>query len=124
MFNFKKIASLALAACMLCCASVNVFASEVQEDGGTAGEYFAEAKYKIAAKTGTSQRTILDVENNSWMVTYAPADNPKIVVVCYIQNGYSGAYSAEAIIPVIEYYLDNVDKKENTAMTTEYSMAD
>lgn len=92
--------------------------------GGTAAKYFENARYKIAAKTGTSQRTILDVENNSWMVAYAPADDPKIVVVCYIQNGYSGAYSAEAIIPVIEYYLDNVDNKEKTTMTTEYSMAD
>ncbi|MBQ2726210.1 MAG: hypothetical protein IJF78_10940 [Clostridia bacterium] len=36
MFNFKKFASIALAACMLCCASVNAFAAEVQENGGTA----------------------------------------------------------------------------------------
>lgn len=92
--------------------------------GGTAADYFKDAKSDIAAKTGTSQRTIMDVENNSWMVAYAPKDNPRIVVVCYIQNGYSGAYSAEAIIPVIDYYLANVDNTEKTVMTTEYSMAD
>ena len=92
--------------------------------GGTASEYFAGGKYKIAAKTGTSQRTILDVENNSWMVAYAPADNPKVVVVCYVQNGYAGAYSAWAVRPVIEYYLDSLQKNESFAMTTEFTLAD
>ena len=92
--------------------------------GGTASEYFAGGKYKIAAKTGTSQRTILDVENNSWMVAYAPADNPKVVVVCYVQNGYAGAYSAWAVRPVIEYYLDSLQKNESFAMTGEFTLAD
>ena len=92
--------------------------------GGTAADYFANGKYKIAAKTGTSQRTILDVENNSWMVAYAPADNPRIVVVCYIQNGYAGAYSAWAVRPVIEYYLDHLQKNENFTMTSEFTLAD
>ncbi|MBQ3270328.1 MAG: hypothetical protein IJH09_10445 [Clostridia bacterium] len=92
--------------------------------GGTASEYFEGGKYKIAAKTGTSQRTILDVENNSWMVAYAPADNPKVVVVCYVQNGYAGAYSAWAVRPVIEYYLDSLQKNESFAMTGEFTLAD
>ena len=91
--------------------------------GGTASKYFNNAKYKIAAKTGTSQRTQLDVENNSWLVAYAPADDPKIVVVCYIQNGYSGAYSSPAVIDVIEYYLDNLKHYETTTISREYSLA-
>ena len=92
--------------------------------GGTAAKYFLNNKYKIAAKTGTSQRTELDVENNSWMVAYAPADSPKVVVVCYIQNGYAGAYSAWAIRPVINYYLDNLGRTEDMSMTKEYTLAD
>ena len=92
--------------------------------GGTAAKYFADSKYKIAAKTGTSQRTELDVENNSWMVAYAPADSPKIVVVCYVQNGYAGAYSAYAIKPVITYYLDSLQHSENFTVPTEFSLAD
>ena len=91
--------------------------------GGTASKYFAEARYKIAAKTGTSQRTQLDVENNSWMVAYAPADDPKIVVVCYIQNGYAGAYSSPAVISTIEYYLDSLQKTESTAVVNDFSVA-
>ena len=92
--------------------------------GGTASKYFREARYKIAAKTGTSQRTQLDVENNSWMVAYAPADDPRIVVVCYIQNGYSGAYSSPAVIKTIEYYLDSLQHVETTTVAGEFTLAE
>ncbi len=92
--------------------------------GGTAAKYFLDNKYKIAAKTGTSQRTELDVENNSWMVAYAPAEDPRVVVVCYIQNGYAGAYSAWAIRPVINYYLDSLGYSETSTMDREFTMAD
>ncbi len=92
------------------------------EDGGTAADYFVDAKYKIAAKTGTSQRTELDVENNAWLVTYAPIDDPKVVVVVYIQNGYAGARSSPAAIKVIEYYLDKLAQSESCAMESEFSI--
>lgn len=95
------------------------------EDGGTAGKYFKDyAHLKIAAKTGTSQRTELDVENNSWMVAYAPYDDPKIVVVSYIQNGYSGALSSQGIIEVIDYYLNSISNRENTQVGLDFSIAD
>ncbi len=94
------------------------------EDGGTAGKYFRDAKYSIAAKTGTSQRTELDVENNAWIVGYAPIDDPKIVVVVYIQNGYAGAQASQALIDVVEAYLDSLQGSENTAAGAEYSVAD
>jgi penicillin-binding protein 2 len=95
------------------------------EDGGTAGKYFKEKEYlKIAGKTGTSERTELDVENNAWMVCYAPYDNPQIVVVCYVQNGYSGAYVSQAIIDTVEYYLDDIASVENTASGIDFSIAD
>ena len=92
--------------------------------GGTASKYFREARYKIAAKTVTSQRTQLDVENNSWMVAYAPADDPKIVVICYIQNGYSGAYSSPAVIRTIEYYLDSLQYTESTTAANDFTWAE
>ncbi len=92
------------------------------EDGGTAGNYYKDIDY-IAAKTGTSQRTELDVENNSWQVAYAPKENPQIVVVAYIQNGYSGAYSSTAIKDTINYYLKSQGYTENTAVFEEYSLA-
>ena len=61
------------------------------ENDGTAAAAYENAKYPTAAKTGTSQRTDLDVENNGWHVAYAPVEDPKLVVVVYVQNGYSGA---------------------------------
>ena len=64
------------------------------------------------------------MENNSWMVAYAPTDDPKIVVVCYIQNGYSGSMSSPAVIKVIEHYLDNLASEENTQVGLDFSIAD
>lgn len=93
------------------------------ENDGTAAEEFKNAKYKIAAKTGTSERTEMDVENNSWLVCYAPVDNPQIVVVVYIQNGYAGARAAKAAIRTIEYYLDNLGGYEITTVDKEFSLS-
>ena len=95
------------------------------QNEGTAAEQFKNAKYPIAAKTGTAQRTELDVENNSWLVCYAPTEDPQIVVVVYIQNGYAGARSAPAAIKVIEYYLDNMlGGEESSAALKDNSIAD
>ena len=94
-----------------------------REEGGTASKYYEGIDY-IAAKTGTSQRTKLDVENNAWQVAYAPKDDPKIVVVAYVQNGYSGAYTSPAIIATIQYYLQSLGYSESTEIGVEYSVAD
>ena len=93
------------------------------ENDGTAAAQFAKSRYKIAAKTGTSQRTDLDLENNAWLVTYAPADDPKIVVVVYIQNGYAGAHAANAAIKTIEYYLDSLQYVETNAISADNSLS-
>ncbi|MGI6238945.1 MAG: penicillin-binding transpeptidase domain-containing protein [Christensenellales bacterium] len=94
------------------------------EDGGTAAKELASSKYKIAAKTGTSERTELDVENNSWLVCFAPAEDPKIVVVVYIQNGYGGVKSSAAAKATIEYYLDNLGGYDSTAVEADFTLGD
>lgn len=94
------------------------------ENNGTAAKELANCKYPVAAKTGTSQRTDLDVENNSWLVCFAPANDPKIVVVVYIQNGYAGVKSSSAARKVIEYYLDNLGGYDTTTAESEYSLSD
>ena len=93
------------------------------EDGGTAAKYFSDVDY-IAAKTGTSQRTDLDVENNAWLVSYAPKDDPQIVVIVYIQNGYAGAYASPAAKDVIKYYVENLGTSEGSAIGAEYTMVE
>lgn len=97
--------------------------ADVNEDG-TAGSQFATFAYTVGAKTGTAERTELDVENNAWLVTYAPADDPKIVVVTYIQNGYSGSHAADAPKKVIQYYLDSLKETEDLAAADEGTLAD
>ena len=94
------------------------------EDGGTAAEKFANAKYAMAAKTGTSQRTEMDIENNAWLVTFAPQQNPEIVVVVYVQNGYSGALAATAAIEVTTAYLDSIGRNPSIATIEENALAD
>ncbi|MGI6173167.1 MAG: penicillin-binding transpeptidase domain-containing protein [Christensenellales bacterium] len=94
------------------------------ENDGTAASYFATAKYKIAAKTGTAQRTDMDIENNAWLVTYAPVDDPRIVVVVYIQNGYAGARASRAAIKIIEYYLDKLYAQETTTISNANFLAE
>jgi len=46
-----------------------------------------------------------------------------IVVVAYIQNGYSGAYTSPAIIATINYYLQSLGYTEATQIGAEYSLA-
>ncbi|MCQ2437151.1 MAG: hypothetical protein MJ099_01990 [Clostridia bacterium] len=106
-------------------AAIREGMSEVtsMEDGGTAGSYFEGINY-IAAKTGTSERTELDVENNAWMVAYAPLEDPKIVVVAYVPNGYSGAYTSNAIIRTINYYLASLGYTETSSVPSEYAIAE
>lgn len=68
------------------------------EDGGSAGDYFANYKYKneIGGKTGTAQTSTsrasnIDLENTAWFVAFAPYDDPEIVVAVCIPNGWAGA---------------------------------
>ena len=91
---------------------------------GTATNYFVGTKYTPAAKTGTSQRTELDVENNAWLVSYAPIDDPKIVVVVYVQNGYAGSHTAKAAWTVSDAYLESLEEKESTVIANENSLAE
>ena len=52
---------------------------------------------KIAAKTGTAQRG--DGTNNAWLVSFAPADDPKYVVVaCRLKTKMIG----KDLAPIVE----------------------
>ena len=87
------------------------------EDGGTAASYYKDSKYPIAAKTGTAQRTRMDIENNAWQVAFAPYDDPQIAVVVYVQNGFAGAQTSPAVIDVVTAYLDNLTARESVGTT-------
>jgi penicillin-binding protein 2 len=90
------------------------------EDGGTAAKYFADYKYRdqIGGKTGSAQISTsdknIDLENTAWFVAFAPYDDPEIVVVVSIPNGWAGARAYITIQEVIQFYLDR-----NTASASE-----
>ncbi|GHU73026.1 penicillin-binding protein [Clostridia bacterium] len=84
--------------------------ADVVDEGGTAGTYFSRdwlAKYPIAGKTGTAQKSVLDVENNAWFIAYAPLEKPEIAVVVYVPNGMSAGWASPAAKAVVQAYMDS-----------------
>lgn len=62
----------------------------VNEPGGTARRA-AIPNFKIAAKTGTTQTSDMGKpSNNSWMISFAPYEEPKYAIAMIIQGGQSG----------------------------------
>lgn len=100
------------------------------EDQGTAAGKFSQeflervytdndgntTKYidMISGKSGTAQvgNNPIDIENTSWFVTYAPRENPEIVIVVCVPCGISGSSSVPAIEDIITFYFE---KKESAA---------
>lgn len=83
------------------------------DDSDTARKYFSGFKYvdQMGGKTGTAQVSDIDIENNSWFVSFAPYDKPEIAIVVYIPNGYSGGMSAFTAKEIVQYYLDSKEVK-------------
>ena len=81
----------------------------VTEAEGTATRFFrgTDLGKQIGAKTGTAEKTKVDLENNAWMVAFAPFENPEIAIAVYIPHGYSGSYCSITIREIVEYYLDH-----------------
>lgn len=89
----------------------------VDAQEGTAGKYFKDWEYtnNIGGKTGTAQVSQVDLENNSWFVSFAPYDKndssvkPEIVVVVYVPNGYQGGLSCYVAKDILQYYFEQKD---------------
>ncbi len=88
----------------------------VDDESGTAKRIFENWTYvdQIGGKTGSAEKSDLDVETNAWFVCFAPYDEPEIAVVIYVPYGMSGAKVAEAAKNVVGYYLDT--KVEDAAL--------
>ena len=85
------------------------------ERGGTAYSTFASFPIEVAGKTGTA--TASSGSANAWFVGFAPYDNPEIAVVCVIEHGGHGGYTAPAVKEVMEEYFGyNNDVNENLKM--------
>jgi penicillin-binding protein 2 len=72
---------------------------------------------KIAGKTGTAQNP--HGKDHAWFISYAPADNPKIVIAVIVEHGGGGAVNAVPIgRKIYEAYFnigrESEDNKEST----------
>ena len=81
----------------------------VSGNGGAKNAYVAG--YKVAAKTGTSQKfDILDENGNSYLrvgscVAFAPADHPEIAVIIVVDEPQNGKYGSMVAAPYISGFL-------------------
>ena len=94
--------------------------ASVQEEDGTA--YAARLEnIAVVGKTGTAQVRNLDAlmrmeeeeryrhRDHAWFAGYAPADDPQIVVVAFLEHGGSGGrYAAPVAMEVIHRYFRDV----------------
>lgn len=86
------------------------------ETGGTAYSTFSSFPIEVAGKTGTA--TASSGSDHAWFVGFAPYHDPEIVVVCVIEHGGHGAYTAPAVKEVMEEYFgyNNKDVEEDLTL--------
>ena len=86
--------------------------SVTSDRGGTAYSTFSSFPIEVAGKTGTA--TASNGSPNAWFVGFAPYDDPEIAVVCVIEHGGHGSYTAPAVKEVMEEYFgynnNNIDE--------------
>ncbi len=83
----------------------------VVSEGG--GRYYANpANVEIAGKTGTAQNP--HGRDHGWFTSFAPMENPQIVVTVLVENGGFGSRSAAPIASlIIEQHLTGEIKRQN-----------
>ena len=99
---------------------VEALAASVNEEGGTAYESRIDG-IRVAGKTGTAQVRGLNsritveeslryrLRDHAWFVAYAPADDPQIVVVAFLEHGGSGGkHAAPVAMEVVARYFRDV----------------
>ena len=73
------------------------------ESGGTAYSVFKSFPIEVAGKTGTATASTGDA--HAWFVGFAPYDDPQIAVVCVIEHGGHGSYTAPPVKEVMAEYF-------------------
>ncbi len=82
---------------------------------GTSAPIFAGYKIPVAGKTGTAE--VFDngrIVNYAWYASYAPANDPKYVVVVMIEKGGHGATTAAPAARIIYDALFHLDSGKFT----------
>jgi penicillin-binding protein 2 len=71
---------------------------------GTARGAFGGSRVKVAGKTGTAESG--REEPHAWFAGYAPADNPKYVVVVVLENG---GFGSDKAAPLARQVIDRLE---------------
>lgn len=81
---------------------------------GTAGS-LKEVSVPVAGKTGTAQYTTKEGEKtHSWFTSFAPFDNPEIVLTILIEGGGEGSSTAVPVAKdVLDWYFSGKDSEKN-----------
>ncbi len=93
----------------------------VTKEGGTAAFLGKKSNYQMASKTGTAQLFGLKIDeeynedilpdklkDHALFITYAPANNPKIVIAVIVENGgHGGSVAGPIAKEVLDAYLEN-----------------
>ena len=74
------------------------------EPYGTASRQLRDLSVKVAGKTGTAQTGIAGA-NHGWFAGFAPADDPEIALVVFLEEGNSSSYTLPIAARVIEKYF-------------------
>ncbi len=96
------------------CKTVSQILEEgVSTDGGSKGAYVAG--YRIAAKTGTSEKKDVHIPDNEYIpyvcstVAYAPAEDPEIAVLFMVDEPTEGVLYASVIAaPYVAKFMEEV----------------
>ncbi len=83
-------------------AAIRVALTDVVSGRGTAGSAAVEG-IVVAGKTGTAQNNT--PRSHAWFAGFAPHNDPKIVVVVFLEYGLSGTAAARVATKVMEHYL-------------------
>ncbi|MEA2645908.1 MAG: penicillin-binding protein 2 [Chloroflexota bacterium] len=92
---------------------------EAAQTGGTSGFVWNQAAFKNvpspAGKTGTAQYGLPDAKGNfpthAWYTAYAPAVDPEVAVVVFIEGGGEGSdVSAPTTARIMSYYFAHRDE--------------
>ncbi len=80
-------------------------------------EHFSSLSVEVAGKSGTGEKTGED--EYAWFCAYAPADDPKYVVVCLLEQGGGGSATAlRAVRDVLGVIYDEPDTSEASDSST------
>ncbi|MGM0471354.1 MAG: penicillin-binding protein 2 [Bacillota bacterium] len=83
---------------------------------GTASSVLGDLDFKVAGKTGTAQ-TREDRNNHAWFAGYAPAEDPQLAIVVFLEYGNSSSKTLPLARKILTDYFnsqtDAADKEDN-----------